>query len=472
MGINRVMNQSKGALAANQKGLATTSHNISNANTKGFSRQRVEMQTNPAINDGIVRVGTGVNAGSITRATSTFVNKRLEEENSDLGQFEAMNEIYVQLEADLGDETESGITNRISRFFNDLRSLSTEPASVPLRAAIRESANSVVTRFHSMRENADAMVSDMDRRIEGSVNDINSLTKKIADLNQRIVDVEVVQGSFANDERDSRDMALRDLAKHVSVQVTELENGGINVSAGRLGVLVDTTSNYELAALRGPDDNHNAAMKIHTKEFGRLGKDVTASVSGGSLGGLIKARDTVLPKVINKIDTLAYGFSNSLNSVHRQGYGTNGQTDVALFEVSGGVKGAAEKIRLSDAVAGDLSAIAAGSISSGKGDNRNLLALADMEDAAVFENGQANFQNYMASLVGTVGVEARATRDSLETQDHLLSQLEQIREETSGVSLDEEAMNMLKFQKSFDANAKMIQVADSMMETVLNLKRF
>jgi flagellar hook-associated protein 1 FlgK len=473
MTVNRVLNQSQGALAANQKALATTSHNISNANTKGYSRQRVEMQSNQAINDGIVRVGTGVSAGAITRTSSTFVNKRLEEEASDLGHFETLNEIYTQLEADLGDETEAGITNRISRFFNDMRSLSTDPSSVPLRSAVRESANSVTTRFHNMRENIDAMVSDLDRRIESSVAEINSLTKAIADLNQRIVEIELVKGSFANDERDQRDLALRELAKHLPIQVTELENGGINVSSTRVGVLVDPSNNYELVAVRGEDEIHDAAVKIYTKEFGRLGRDVTAGVSGGSLGGLVKARDTVLPQVIERLDNLAYGFANALNSVHRQGYGTNGQTDVALFDVgTEGAKGAAHKIRLSEAITRDLSSLAAASVPSGKGDNRNLLAMADVEDATIFENGQANFQGYMASLVGNVGIEARSIRDAMETQGQVMTQLEQLREETAGVSLDEEALNMLKFQKAFDANAKMIQVADSMMETVLNLKRF
>jgi flagellar hook-associated protein 1 FlgK len=120
----------------------------------------------------------------------------------------------------------------------------------------------------------------------------------------------------------------------------------------------------------------------------------------------------------------------------------------------------------------DLSTLATADSPDARGDNRRLLALADLEDAPVFENGQANFTNYMSSIVGSMGVEARAARDSLETQVSALNQLDTMREEAAGVSLDEEAMNMLKFQKAFDANAKLIQVADSMMETVLSLKRF
>jgi flagellar hook-associated protein 1 FlgK len=472
--INRVLSQGKGALAANQMGLATTSHNISNANTKGYSRQRVDMQANAPVNVGRLRIGTGVNVGSITRTTSPFINKRIEEESADLGQFETLNEVYTQLEADLGDEGESGVTSRISRFFNDVRSLSTEPQSVPLRSAVRESANAVVSRFHGMRENFDAMVGDLDRRIENSVSEINSLTTKIADLNNRIVEVEIVPGAVANDERDARDMAVRELAKIVPVQITELENGGISVSTGRAGVIVDASGNYELQAQRAPDDNHESAIRVFTKEINGASRDVTASLGNGSLGGLVKARDTVLPKVIEKIDNLAFGFANALNSVHAQGYGTKNQTDNELFSVgaSGDPKGASRRISLSNSIMDDLSTLATADSPDARGDNRRLLALADLEDAPVFENGQANFTNYMSSIVGSMGVEARAARDSLETQVSALNQLDTMREEAAGVSLDEEAMNMLKFQKAFDANAKLIQVADSMMETVLSLKRF
>lgn len=475
MSINRVLSQSKGALSANQSGLSTTSHNIANANTKGYTRQRVELHANQPVNEGRARIGTGVGVGAVTRTSSPFVNKRIEEESSDLGQFESLNEVYTQIEADLGDESESGVTSRISRFFNDVRSLSTEPQSVPLRSAVRESANAVVSRFHGMRENFDAMVSDLDRRVEGSVEQINSLTNRISELNQRIVDIEITPGSFANDERDSRDMAVRELSKVIPVDIAELENGGIAVSTGKAGVLVDASGNYELSAQRTPDPNHESAVRVFTKEIGGAkSRDITSGLGNGSLGGLLKARDVVLPKVIERVDTLAYGFASSLNSVHREGFGTNNQTDKTLFSLKGvnSAKGASRRIDLSASMADDLSTMASAQAPNSRGDNRQLLALADLEDKPIFENGQANFTNYMSSLVGTMGVEARSVRDSLETQTGVMNQLDSMREEVAGVSLDEEALNMLKFQKAFDANAKMIQVADSMMETVLNLKRF
>ncbi len=473
MSINRVLSQGKGAMAANQLGLATSSHNIANANTKGFSRQRVDFEANSPVTNGQHRIGAGVIVGKVSRTTNHFVNKRIEDENSDLGKFGALNETYVQLEADLGSEAEAGVTNRMTNFFNDLRSLATEPSSVPLRSAIRESAESVVGRFKNISDNINLLKDDFDRRLESSVMEVNSLTNKIAELNKRIVDIEVHKGSYANDERDNRDLAVRDLAKIIPVDIADLENGSIAVSSKRIGVLVDISSNYELAAVREVDPIHNSAVRIRTKEAdGSLGKDVTRHITNGSMGGLLESRDRVLPTIKNRMDTLAYGFANSINSLHQKGYGLSGKTGVDFFKLDGGVRDAASLISVSDDVKNDLTKIAAGETAGAKGDNRNLLAIADLQDAKIFENGEANFTDYLSSMIGNVGVESRSISDSLDTQVGVMNQLETLREESSGVSLDEEAVDMLKFQKAFNANAKLIQVADSMMETVLSLKRF
>ncbi|NCN40158.1 flagellar hook-associated protein FlgK [bacterium] len=473
MSINRVLSQGKGAMAANQLGLATSSHNIANANTKGYSRQRVDFESNEPVTNGSHRLGTGVLVGKVSRSTNHFVNKRLEEESSDLGKFSALNETYVQLEADLGSESESGVSTRMSQFFNDLRSLATEPSSIPLRSAVRESAESVVSRFQNISNNLKGMKDDFDRRIESSVAEVNSLTNKIAGLNQRIVDIEVNKGSFANDERDRRDVAVKELSALIPVDVTDLENGGIAVSSKRVGLLVDVSSNYELATVREADDVLDSTVRIRTKEAdGSLGKDVTRHLNNGAIGGLIESRDKVMPMVKERMDTLAFGFAKSLNSLHQQGYSLDGQTGNEFFSLEGGVKDAASLIKVSDAVKNDLTKISAGEARGAKGDNRTLMAMADLEDQKIFENGEANFTDYLTSMIGNVGVESRSVMDSMETQIGVMNQLETLREETSGVSLDEEAVDMLKFQKAFNANAKLIQVADSMMETVLSLKRF
>ncbi len=250
MSINRIMNQGKAALAANQIGLTTVSHNMSNVNTEGYSRQRTDFAAADPVSIGNIRVGGGVRVGGVTRAASEFANRRIEEETTSLGMLEGATEVLSQLETVLHDDGEQGLSKAVSRFFNDVRTLSTQPESQPLRAAVRESANSITTRFQSAASGVEQVREDLDRRVHGSVMDINMLTRRIGDLNRRIMETEV-QGTNANDERDSRDLALQQLSKIVNITVTPIENGGINVSSGKLGVLVNGVDPTEFGVASG-----------------------------------------------------------------------------------------------------------------------------------------------------------------------------------------------------------------------------
>jgi flagellar hook-associated protein 1 FlgK len=471
--ISNLLNQGKGALAANQLALATTSHNVANAATPGYSRQRVNLEAEAPVNYGRHRLGAGVRVGSVQRTHSDFVNRRIEEENSILGRAEGSADVLSQLESMFKDDAEQGVTKAVSQFFNDVRTLSTQPESTALRAAVRESAEAVTTRFRGINDSINQAVADLDRRVTGSVDQVNFLVNRIADLNRRIGEIEVPGSrASANDEHDQRDMAVQELAKVIPIQITQLEGGMINVSAGRMGVLVNGYDRSQLAAARAESAAHPNSMHVYlVGSDGKLAKDVTESVESGSLGGFINVRDKVIPELVGKIDTLAFNLAREVNGVHGAAYGSKGASGTDFFAV-GGMKGAASSLEISDAVKKDLSSIAAGNVPNSPGDNRALLRIADLQDAKIFEDGKSNFMDFAASIVGGLGVEVRSVNENFETQKGLVDQLNVMREQTAGVSLDEEGINMIKFQKSFDASAKMIQVADQMLETVLNLKRF
>lgn len=472
MSINRIMNQGKAALAANQIGLTTVSHNMSNVNTEGYSRQRVDFVTAPPANIGNVRVGGGVQIGGVTRAASEFTNRRIEEETTALGMLEGSTEVLSQLETVLHDDGEQGLSKAVSRFFNDIRTLSTQPESQPLRAAVRESANSITTRFQSAANGVEQVREDLDRRVSGAVLDINMLTKRIGDLNRRIMETEV-QGNNANDERDSRDLALQQLSKIVNITVTPIENGGINVSSGKLGVLVNSVDATEFAVASGIGPDGLGSTRMHQVQYnGKLGKDVTDFVDSGSLGGYLKVRDTTIPGIQNKINSLAYGLSQNINAIHREAYGLGGEKGVDFFAPISNFNAAAQQLRVSDAVKEDAGNIAVGYKPGVSGDNRALLEMADLQDAKIFARGTATLVDHAAGIVGDLGVELKSLSDNHDTQRGLIEQLNTARERVSGVSLDEEAIHLMQFQKAFDASAKMIQVADNLMDTVLNLKRF
>jgi flagellar hook-associated protein 1 FlgK len=469
------MNQARSGLVAAQVGQNTTAKNVTNVNTEGYSRQRVDFESGEPQNYGKHRLGGGVVVGSVGRVSSDFVNKRIEEESSNQGKLAGAADIYQQLEMVFKEDGETGLNASVSKFFNDLRTLSTQPEAVPLRAAVRESASAIAGRFQTTATAVHDVVQDVDRRVEASVNDINRLTKRIAELNGRIADIEMRgTGGSANDERDQRDLAVRQLAKYVDIKTVPTETGAITVTAGRMGPLVLASESFDLGAFRSSEGPNPGTLRVFmmSQVNNTKPKDVTEKIEGGEVSGLLNIRDSVIPNLMGKIDQLAYNLASSVNGVHSQAYGRDGKNGVNFFEDPGSVHGAASRLALSQDVKSDLANIAAAEVPNAAGDNRALLKMADLQDAKIFEGGKANFTDYASSIVGKLGVEIKATNDNLETQKDLVGQLDTMREQVSGVSLDEEAMNMLKFQKAFDANAKMIQVSDQMMDTVLNLKRF
>jgi flagellar hook-associated protein 1 FlgK len=473
-GINSVLSQAKSALAATQVAMNSTAKNVSNVNTEGYSRQRVDLKTGLPEQYGQHQLGGGVDVGAISRSTNKFVNQRLEQENSALGKFQGLTEVYSQLEMVFKEDGDGSISGAVSQFFNDIRTLSTQPDSIPLRTSVRESAKNVAGRFQTMSLAIDQVVTDVDQRLEGAVSDINRLTDRIAQLNRQISDIEVGKVSNANDERDQRDQAVLELSKLVDIKTTDLENGSINISVGSYGPIVMGVDRQELATFRSPSGDTPNSVRIYllTPHNGVPPKDITEKFESGQVGGLLTLRDQTIPGFRNKVDSLAYNLADQVNSVHRAGFSRSGSNGISFFQEPSGIKGAAAGLDLSSEVSNDISNIAAGAAANAAGDNRTLLSLANLETAKIFNGGGSNFNDEAASILGSLGVQVRGANDSLATQQSVVEQLDTLKKTTSGVSLDEEAMNMLRFQKAFDASAKMIQVADQMMDTVINLKRF
>lgn len=472
-GIGSVLNQAKSSLAAAQTGMNTTANNVSNVNTEGYSRQRVEFGNGEPESYGPHRVGGGVEVRAIRRTTSDFLNRRIGEESTSLGQFEGAADIYGQLELLFKEDGEQGITGIVSNFFNDLRTLSTQPESMPLRAAVRESAEGITQRFRNLSVGIEQVVGDINRRVEGSVAEMNELTDRIGKLNQQIMEIETRSPTTgANAERDARDQAINALSKIVEVTVVPTETGAVNILSAKMGPLVVANEAVKLGTIRSADFNGDVRVVQYGESPNSKPRDITDKLSSGTLGGLVEIRERNIPSIRSKVDQLAFNLTQEVNSIHQGAYNRNGKSGMAFFADLGTLDGAAANLSLSAAVRDDLANIATSDASNAAGDNRAVLRMADLQNAAIFEGGKSSFTDLAASVVGTLGSQARASYQNLETQKGLVDQLSTFQKQVSAVSLDEEAMNMMKFQKAFDASAKMIQVADQMMDTVLNLKRF
>jgi flagellar hook-associated protein 1 FlgK len=234
----------------------------------------------------------------------------------------------------------------------------------------------------------------------------------------------------------------------------------VDVSFGNGRPLVIGANTYALDVTSTPPSGFAALVSAGTA--------VTSEVTGGTIGGLIQARDVLIPGYLDQLDTLAYSIVTEVNAVHQGGYDLNGATGIDFFTALPSAAGAARNISVSAGVLADPSTIATGATATA-GDNDVARTLADLRDARVLSGGTATFSDGWGTLVYRVGADSRAASDEQSSRAEIVRQMELMREQVSGVSLDEEAMMMMKFQRAYEANARFFQAVDSALDALMSL---
>jgi flagellar hook-associated protein 1 FlgK len=472
-GSVNLFNTGKSALFTSRAALATTGHNISNVNTEGYSRQRVEQESANPQKLGNVVFGSGVKISSIQRINDEYLTRQLANETKSLGQYEEKEIALSQADAIFNELNNEGLNRLMSRFFNEFRKLGNEPESEALRATVRESTEQLVGDFHRLSRSIQDIQKNIDVRIESNVRQANELIERIAKLNEEIKRYELHSGQ-AGDLRDKRDMAIRKLSEILDVSVATDERGSLTLNLEGVGPLVSGTlvnKIYVEKAHADPSVGRPENSYVIRVENIADGGEVTQKIKNSRLGGLIEARDKILGQASRRLDELAYMFAKKVNEIHRLGFNMNGTTGVDFFEEPVQVYGAAQRLSVSEAVKSDFKNIATGLEPDSPGDNRITQLIAKLQHARIMGNGNSTFDDFYNATVADVATVAQKNKQVLEHQTHIVGQLEKLRQSISGVSLDEETMNLVQFQQAFNASAKVIQVADEMLDTILNLKR-
>lgn len=466
--INGLLDMGKRSLMLNQSALQTTSHNIANKSTEGYSRQRVDIQTNPALGEGNMRVGTGAMAASISRSNNPWIEKQIEREGSNLAFADGKAQSMQKLESVVNEQSVKGMNGAISDFFNSFRELASNPESATVRTIVKDNSAGLIRNFQDMDRQIDGVTQDLNRQIEAGIHEVNSYTKEIADLNTKIMNVEVT-GAHANDERDRRDLLVKQLGEKLDIHYAEdSKTGMLNITAGKTGILVAGTSANELLTGMTGDNK----MQIYAElSKGGLRNDITEQFTNGSVGSAIEIREGIVSQLKGDLENLAYNIASEVNKAHMEGYDRNGNPAMQLFDLPQGDHFTVNDLKINRAIMNDVSLIAAGAKPNAPGDNTTANVIHSMQFKPFMENGKYSFDDYYNSKVGQIGVMTQTANSAAETQKNMVDQLKNTRESVSGVNLDEEATKMIEFQKSFEASARIIKVADEMFDTVLNLKR-
>jgi flagellar hook-associated protein 1 FlgK len=479
----------RSGLNASKKSLEVTGHNLSNVNTEGYSRQRVMQSTAIPVSVGGFVQGTGVKVDGVRRFNDEFIDKRLSSALASNKFYEARAENLEQVENIFNELDSDGLNQVMNKFFNSFRELANQPENETIRSVVRDNANLVVKDFRRIRGTLDTQAENIDRKIQTSVADVNQLLNHIADLNGKITSIEVAQGE-TGDLRDQRDIALRNLSENFKIHTYTDEKNRFIVTAQGIGTLVTGLHVQELGTIsrnkETSSNGMNGSVEIVLKD--RPSQTITDQFKGGTLSSIVKVRNEDLKKLQNDIDGISYQFTSSVNSIHRQGFvnrpitiGADGKpaavdqkgptTGLDFFKQPLEVSEAGNLIDLSDAVKKDLSNIAAAVDPNAPGDNRVAIGISKLQHERISGEGSVTLEEKYLQTIGSIGLETGKARLDAEQSSGILAQANSLRERLTGVSIDEETANMVRYQQAYQASAKIMQAADDMFKTVLELKR-
>ncbi|HEY3971870.1 MAG TPA: flagellar hook-associated protein FlgK [Candidatus Sulfotelmatobacter sp.] len=451
-GLNAALATALSGLTAEQGALQATTNNVANANTPGYSREvPILVASDPVVIDPLT-FGTGVTLQSIESVRDPILESRIQQETQTQGQLSSL--VSALSQTQVGFTSSSGdIGTAISSFFASINQLSTSPADLSLRQGVLTAADNLASAFNVTANNLTTQSSSLNGDVEQAVGQINQLTQQIAQLNGQISDLQTA-GQSAGTFIDQRTQAIDQLSALVDVSVIPTNNTLTLTTANGIP-LVSGEQSFQLSTQ--PDAS--GIQHIFSQ-----GNDITSTIASGQLGGLLQARDTQIPAFQNQLDTLAAGLANAVNGVQDAGYDLNGNLGTNLFTPPPS-SGAGAAANLSVAIT-DPTLIAASSDGT-TGSNGNAEALYALNNQPVI-SGQTP-TGYYSNLVFDVGnATANATAEQT-ASSQVLQQLNDQRASISGVSLDQEAANMVQYQQAYSASAQIVTTINDMMYAVIQM---
>jgi flagellar hook-associated protein 1 FlgK len=449
------------ALRASQLAIDTAAHNIANADTDGYSRQRVDFRAVPPVKvkgnvTGIPlgQLGLGVDSGRIQRLRDGLLDIQYRDVRRGMDQFTQESRALSQAEVTLNEPSDQGIQALLSQFFNGFRDLASQPESVAARsAAVEQGAtlSDALNRAASLLKN---QRSDLDTAVDTNVADVNAKAKEVANLNGQIRLI-TVSGGSPNDLLDRRDTLLDDLSGLAGVTIDTGSDNTVSVSIGGRK-LVDDINVNELATQPDPA-NSNLKQVVWAAD------NAAAGITSGALAGITKARDTSITGLMSDLDGLAGTVISAVNAAHRAGYGLDNSTGLDFFTGAD-----AATIGVNSALRSNPEKLATAGAPDEPGNPDAARAIADVQNALLMGGGTATIDDTYRSIVSKLGVASQQASLQTDNQDVLLRHLDTARQSVSGVSIDEEMTELMKQQHSYQAAARVIQTVDTMLDTLVN----
>lgn len=455
-------------MTAAQTALQTTSHNVSNMNTPGYSRQRVNLQAdNPYNYTGVGQLGTGVKMSGVVRVVDDYVTKQIQDETSSYSRHATKSDALSQLEMIFDEPSETGLSAGFSRVYAAWNYLGSSPELATAKTMVSQESQTLTDTIKQMANQIEGLEGDTLYSIEKDVLDFNEKVGQLSTLNKQIFNV-VIKGQTPNDLLDQRDRLTTELASIADVTITYDKFQGVKLELDGNPVLEGETI-QKLAVQSG-------GAKGELELQGADGSVKAIAIENGSIKGSQEALEVINDKKV-ELNQLAYSFATAVNTVHGKEFFTVSQTD------------AAKNITVNEDIKADTSLINAGKYldKSAAGDGSRATAISALAStklnyfqadfAGEYDPDTMKFKPQTSGtttngayndMVTSMGIIKQQADNIAASQSEVLGFLEDRRSSISGVNMNEEVVDMMKFQSAFQANARIISIIDEMLDTLIN----
>jgi flagellar hook-associated protein 1 FlgK len=463
------------ALAAQRQGVEVAGHNMANVNNSAYARQRVSIQST-ASSDGFTDpVGSGAEVVAIRQIRDQILDGQVIAEGGVSGSLEAQQRALKTAQSLLGQSIDRGnkgaggtsaadgvgggqqLAAGLTDFFNSFASLAAQPASMPEREITLRRAAALAAQFPALDNRLSTLGTQLDESLDTDLKSANALLSDIARLNGQISRTEAVSGGSANDLRDQRQAKLESLSEVIGFDSIEASDGSVGIVVGGVSLVTSDVREKTLETFT----NVTGDRMIRAS-----GTTDALVITSGRVHGTLDARDGGLKNLRSGINDLAKSLIDEVNALHTAGFALDGSTGRAFFLGS-----SAADIRVNQALLDNPSSLQVSGSATARGDNRVAKALSQLGNQPIAALDGQTLGNAYNRIVGRLGEDLSSVNQQLADQKVVAELLKGQRDSVSGVSIDEEMADLTRFQRGYQASAKLINTIDEMMDTTLSLKR-
>ncbi|MEN6317580.1 MAG: flagellar hook-associated protein FlgK [Syntrophaceae bacterium] len=458
--LGSILNVTRSAILSHLSALNVTSSNIANVDTEGYTRLRATFGSTGVVNLAAGQEDFNVQITSIERLYNKYLEEQVVGQEQNVGYTDSQTDALNRAETIFNESTDSGINNLLAQFWSAWSEVSANPSGTTERDNLVSISQSLASMFRQKANELISVQNDTNTSISDAVTELNQSLDDMVDLNNKIAEIESGGGS-AMDLRDKRTELLRDISQIIDVNYYEEANGSLNIFISNGRSLVEGSNAWKLDVVRNTSNNNYYDIVFQDTPAVSINDDI----KGGKLAGLLDVRDTKVTGYLTDLDNMAATVITNVNAQHSSGYDLNGNIGGDFFSSA---STRAKDMRVDSAIVADVTKIAASATVNSDGDNASLIA-AIQDDSTLMGGGAQTIDNFYESLVSRIGQDVADLKSSQDHQTAVMTQMESAREAVSGVSLDEEMLNIIKYQAGYNAAARLSAIVNEMMDTLINL---